>query len=298
MTEDMPPYQKIRIENFLAEVAYFEGNTNRAIEIYKKTASDARSLPKEDFLKVRNNNLGQAYFQSGDFKKAIETLEADLVLYQGIEDNRLFARIRYMLAESYRIDRQYEKSKEVFNSLIESSKKSDDLEHLFRAYNGMGNLFNDQGSYKDAAQFYERAIDISGRRGMDEQTITCIANLGIIYSNIGDMKKALEYFSSALAFLEGGRTSGGIMEHHHGRMHLELGEIARINKNFTEAMDHLKEALEISQKHGLPELSFWIYVTMAKTCKDSGNSELMNECIKQATPLANSAEKKEKLGEI
>jgi tetratricopeptide (TPR) repeat protein len=81
-------------------------------------------------------------------------------------------------------------------------------------------------------------------------------------------------------------------------MHLELGEIARINKNFTEAMDHLKEALEISQKHGLPELSFWIYVTMAKTCKDSGNSELMNECIKQATPLANSAEKKEKLGEI
>lgn len=298
MAEDMPVFQKLRIENFLAEVAYFEGNTNRAIEIYIKTATEARTLPKEDFFKVRNNNLGQAYFQKGEFKKAIEILEADSGLYQGIEDNRLFARIKYMLAESYRIDHQYEKAKEAFNSLIEYSKNSDDLEHLFRAYNGIGNLFNDQAAYKDAAQYYERAIDISGRRGMDEQTITCIANLGIIYSNAGDMKKALEYFSSALAFLEGGRTSGGIMEHYHGRMHLELGEIARINKNFGEAMDHLKEALEISQKHGLTELSFWIYITMAKAAKDSGNTELMKELIQQATPLADSADKKQKLGDV
>ncbi len=291
MTSETPSPQKLRIENFLAEVAYFEGNTDRAIDIYERTAKEAEALPPDEQLQIKNNNLGQSYFQKGEYKKAIAQLEKELELYRSIEDSRLIARTCYSLAESLRMEHEFDKARAQFDALILHAKQVDDVEHLFRGFNGMGNLLVDAGKLAEAAEYYERALDVSMRAGYDDQSISCIANLGVVNSNTGNLKKAKEYFTSALAYLEGERSSGGLMSQYHCRMHLELGEIYRLEKNYEEARKQLDEAAEITKLPNCRDLLFWVRLTQAKIAREEGDQLAVNALLDDAKELADTPDK-------
>ncbi|MBI2092656.1 MAG: tetratricopeptide repeat protein [Deltaproteobacteria bacterium] len=293
-TEPLSP-QKLRIENFLAETAYFEGNIDKAIEIYERTAEASLKLPLKDRLLIKNNNLGQSYFQKGDYKRATECLEKEVELYQDSGDSRLIARARYMLAESYRMERKFGEALSNFNILVEYSKSVNDLEHLFRAYNGLGNLHLDNNKLEDAAACYERALDISSRFGFEEESIPCLTNLGIINSNMGNLKKADEYLSSSLAFLEGEKTNSWLAEQYHCRVHLELGELRRLQGRFDDAKKHLDDAEKLASATN--ELNFWIKLTQAKLAKGINDSKGFESLMAKAKELADTENKRKSLKE-
>jgi tetratricopeptide (TPR) repeat protein len=256
---------------------------------------DAQGLPKEEQLLIRNNELGHAYFQKGEHKKAILRLEKDVELFEQVGDMRQWARCIYVLAEAYRTESRIEDAVMALTRLIEYAKERDDLELLFRAYNGIGNIYNDQNDFENAAKFYERAVDVSSRMGGEDQMIACVANLGIVYSNAGDMKKAEEQLTSALGFLEGRKTLSGILEQYHCRVHLELGEIFRIGKKFDLAMAQLSEAEACAQTPAAAELLFWVKLTKAKTAVDMGDQTASKAYLLEAEKLADTDEKKKRL---
>ena len=122
--------------------------------------------------------------------------------------------------------------------------------------------------------------------------------MGVITSNMGDFKKAYEYFSAALAFLEGGHATGGIMEEYHCRVHLELGEICRINKKYDEARMHLEEAMRMAEASSNNEMLFWIYVTMFHLADDMKDRSLRKASLASASKLATTPEKSEILKKL
>jgi serine/threonine protein kinase/tetratricopeptide (TPR) repeat protein len=288
--------QKLRIENFLAEIAYFEGSIDKAIEIYERTAEASLKLPLKDQLLIKNNNLGQSYFQKGNYKHATECLEREVELYKDSEDSRLIARARYMLAESCRMERKFSGALDNFNILVEYSKSVNDLEHLFRAYNGLGNLHLDNNKLEDAATCYERALDISSRLEFEGESISCLTNLGIINSNMGNLKKAEEYLANSLGFLEGERISSGLAEQYHCRVHLELGEVKRLQGHFDEAKKHLDDAEKLAPNTN--ELNFWIKLTQAKLAKDTNDSSAFKSYATKAKELADTDKKRKALAEL
>jgi len=293
----LPLWQRLKIENYLAEVSYFEGDVDKALEVYKRTTAEASKLPREEQLLILNNNLGQTHFQKGDYKKAIEQLEKDLALYHDIEDRRFTAKMRYALAESYRFEKMYAEAANNFNALVDYARETGDLEHLFRGYNGMGNIFNDQEKWQEAAAYYKRAVDVSLRLGMEEHAVTCIANLGVIIANAGDLKEAIEHFTSALAYVEGGRAKSGLMQQLHCRIHLELGEAYRQNRQFKEAGEQLLEAEQLAESALTREFLFWIKLVQLKLASDMGDKNLQ-KLAKKAKSLADTKDKLAKLKEI
>lgn len=295
MAGNLPNYQKIRLENLLAEVYYFEGKIQNAIEIYEKTKEQAASLSYDERIKILNNSLGPALFQKGEYTRAISQLESDLDLLNKLGDKRLIARTQYMLAESYRKNGENDRATAELMKLFALCKETDDLESLFHAYNSLGNIYNDQRKFKEAATSYEHALDVSSRLGEEEQSILCIANLGIVNCDIGDHKKAYEYFSSALAYLDGPRVKSGIMELYRCRVHLEMGDICRAMKKFDEAREHLEIALNLSKTPETEHFLFWIKLTQANLAKDSGEKKLANTLLAELKELADTEEKKRRL---
>ncbi|KAJ5559378.1 hypothetical protein N7513_001777 [Penicillium frequentans] len=69
------------------------------------------------------------------------------------------------------------------------------------AFNGLGNLYSDQGKLKEAKDMYQRAL--AGREkalGPDHtSTLDTVNNLGILYSEQGKLKEAEEMYQRALA---------------------------------------------------------------------------------------------------
>jgi tetratricopeptide (TPR) repeat protein/predicted Ser/Thr protein kinase len=297
-SKNLPAFKKNQIENLLAEVLFFEGKLNEAVKVYERTSGDASHLSIEDQGKITNNNLGMCYFQKGEYKRAIDWLEKELNVLQKTEDKRVLARLQFRLAEACRMERVFHEAIKHLNLLIDYSKKSDDLEHLFRGYNGLGNVYNDQNKFGKAFSYYERALDIAMRLGMGEHTITCIANLGLIHSGKGDLKRAIEMFNLALAYLEGGKAKSGLMEQQHCRIHLEIGEVYRLNKQFEMAKSHLVEAEKLVKVFVNKEVLFGIKFALLALTLDTNDKTACERLLTELKHLADTPEKKAKLNGI
>ncbi len=299
IADKLPLPSRLRLDNFLAEVDYFTGRFESAIAIYERTASLAeRKLSREEQLKVKNNNLGECYFRRGLYQQAIERLKADIINYRDARENRLIAKAQYLLAESYRLKKDFDAAFDNFIVLIEYAKSVNDLDHLFRAYNGIGSLFSDQGRLEEAAGYFERALDIARRLGSDEQAIVCVMNLGIIAADSGELKKAKDYFVATLAFLEKTRGRGGFADLYRCQAHLELSDVYRRDKNFQEALKHVFEALKLAQKPAASDMMFWAIFTRAKIAADAKDETSRLKYFCEAEQLANTSEKRSRLKEI
>ena len=71
-------------------------------------------------------------------------------------------------------------------------------------YNNIGLLYEDQGDYAKALEYYNKALEISiqvlGEKHPD--VAKCYNDLGIIYYRQGEYAKTLEFFNKALGILQ------------------------------------------------------------------------------------------------
>ncbi len=86
------------------------------------------------------------------------------------------------------------------------------------------------------------------------------------------------------------------MEQHHCRIHLEMGELCRINKQYSEAKKHLEEAEELSKRiSNSNELLFWIRLTQARIAHAEGDQMAVKTLLTDAKELADTPDKIEAL---
>ncbi|CAG8885562.1 unnamed protein product [Penicillium egyptiacum] len=81
---------------------------------------------------------------------------------------------------------------------------SDDNIELLGAFDGLGNLYSDQGKLKEAEEMYQRALaGYKKALGLDHtSTLNTVTNLGLLYSDQGKLKEAEEMYQRALAGYE------------------------------------------------------------------------------------------------
>ena len=139
------------------------GYPRTLIEIYEKL------LPEDHFkgeriLKDKRTheavlgNLGNAYSDLGDAKKAIDYYEQALKIAREIGDIR---------------------------------GEGNHLGNLGSAYSALGDA-------KKAIDYYEQALKIAKEIGDIRNEGVCLGNLGLAYSDLGDAKKAIDYYEQAL----------------------------------------------------------------------------------------------------
>jgi tetratricopeptide (TPR) repeat protein len=75
---------------------------------------------------------------------------------------------------------------------------------VWKAFNGLGNLYSDQGKLREAEEMYQRALaGCEKALGLDHIfTLDSVNNLGILYCGQGNLKKAEEMYQRALAGCE------------------------------------------------------------------------------------------------
>ncbi|KAL2829086.1 hypothetical protein BJY01DRAFT_240744 [Aspergillus pseudoustus] len=92
------------------------------------------------------------------------------------------------------------------NFLMQKERHSwrEDRLDICEAWNGLGNIYSDQGKLREAEEMYQRAL--AGKEkalGLDHtSTLRTVHNLGLLYSNQGKLQEAEEMYQRALAGTE------------------------------------------------------------------------------------------------
>gem|GEM_PF-3539473 len=252
-------------------VRAYGGDPAMAVRLADEGLKICRSMKfKEGMAKwFRERTVGRS--NMGDFPGALEDCAKACKLYNELGMADMAARARYNEAIVYGEKGDYHKAEEIFLSLLDLFReKADKFQYGFTLY-ALGGIAMDRGEYAKAMDLFVQSMHVwrdTGNKLWEEQIVIMLgslydrmgmhekvlemnmqfqpdtlaggsnfANAGLIYSGLGELDVALEYFTQAL-------------EKDRGHPHHEVDDLALISdvhrqkNNMDVALRYCEEALE------------------------------------------------------
>ncbi len=194
-------------------------------------------------------NLGNAYFDLGDARKAIDSYEQSQVVMREIGDRRGECNNLSNLGNAYRNVGDVRKAIEFFEQALVVIRETGDPRGEGCCLGNVGLAYADLGDARKAIEFYEQHLVIAREIGDRHGEGNTLGNLGTAYADLGDARKAIDYHEQRLVIAReiGDRRGEGNALGSLGNAYGNLGD-ARKAIEFYE--QHLVIAREIGDRRG------------------------------------------------
>lgn len=134
---------------------------------------------------IAHHNLGKMYTQNGLFKEAENEFKKALALAPSYA-NRVIKNIRENLANTYRLQKKFDKALEEINKNISCRW------YNFGTYQSLGVIYDDMGDEKKAQEAWEKGLTLNPRSN------GLLYNLGLLYLRKAQYPQAKEYFQKSI----------------------------------------------------------------------------------------------------
>jgi tetratricopeptide (TPR) repeat protein len=180
-------------------IAYKDlGDARKAIEFYELALVIVREIGKRRAEGANLGNLGNAYAALGDARKAIEFYEQCLMLHREIGDRREEGADWGNLGNVYKNLGDARKAIKFYEQHLVIAREIGDRQGEGNALGNLGNAYKDLGDARKAIEFYELALVIAREIGDRHGEGNALGNLGLAYADLGDARKAIEFYEHAL----------------------------------------------------------------------------------------------------
>ena len=143
-------------------------------------------------------NLGNAYADLGDARKAIEYHEKALIIDREIGDRRGEGQDLGNLGLAYADLGDARKAIEYHNQRLFIAREIGDRLGEGNALGNLGLAHHSLGDARKAIEYYEQQLDITREIGDRRGEGSAMGNLGVVHKNLGDARKAIDYYEHAL----------------------------------------------------------------------------------------------------
>ena len=199
----------------------------------------ARRLNKRDYEGYALGNLGVAYKDLGEMRKAIEFFDQVLVIAREIDDRQAEGTVLNNLGLAYFVLGETRKAIEFYEqSLVIGDRREEGY-----ALNNLGLAYAALGETRKATEFYEQALVIDREIGDRRGEGYALGNLGLAYRDLGEMRKAIEFFAQQIEIAReiGDRRSEGTAVGNLGGSYILLGETRKAIEFCEQALAILRE---------------------------------------------------------
>lgn len=220
------------------------GDWRKAIELYELSLELWRATGNLESVAFTLNNMGMAYFNSGEpyqgLKNLNEALEAiRIVGSRGNEAGYLcnIAMAHYSVGEVQKALDTLDQALAIIRA-----DKIDFIEPY--AFGLQGTILNSLGEYERAIESYEKALSRARQFGMSEGERAVLSNMGDTYSHASQYEKAIETYGMAL----GVKVPGDPREIDPGRL-VRLADVYLTSGNARKALELMEQALPLFQEN-------------------------------------------------
>lgn len=225
---------------------YFKtGEYNKALDKFNK----AIRLFKKEGLQIdaasAYNNIGLIFEKKGEYEKAMEHLLEAAKIWEESNTQTELARVYLNIGLIHFRNENYNLSKKYYEKSLEIRKKINDREGIALVYNNMAILNFSQENYDQVRSYFQEAYDIYKEEENYRQQAMTLANLGKIYSVLGQRNKALEAYNECIAVEKKLQDRSGLI----GSYEM-VAALLKEREKYENAMNYLDSAYNIARRIG------------------------------------------------
>ncbi len=203
----------------------------------------ARRLEHREGEGVALGNLGTAYKNLGETRRAIHFHKQYLVIAREIGDRRGEGVALGNLGTAYKNLGETRRAIQFYEQRLAIAREIGDRRGEGNALGNLGLAYADLGETHHAIEFHEQCVaiarDIGDRRGEG----AVVGNLGIAYATLGETRRALQFYEQQLAIVReiGDRRSEGAALGNLGISNATLGETHRAIQFYKQQLAIVRE---------------------------------------------------------
>jgi tetratricopeptide (TPR) repeat protein len=174
-------------------IAYSDlGETRKAIQYYEQVLGIVREIGDRRSEGRALGNLGLAYAGLGELRKAIHYYEQRLEFSPELGDHRGEGNVLGNLGLAYAGLGEPRKAIQYYEQQLEIAREIGDRRGEGRALGNLGNAYQNLGERSKALQYYEERLEIAREIGDRQGEAIASWNLGILLAQEGDLARAIE----------------------------------------------------------------------------------------------------------
>lgn len=212
---------------------------NMMIDSLENLYSQATAAKDRVDLLIR---LSEAYHEY-DYPKAIALGYDALAIAKTVAYQRGIFFAYNTMGLSYNASGPIDSAYHYTKMTLDLATELDDPYCLAIAKNNIGTYYLNQGNYPLSLQYFQEALAHDGEAVGFIDPMSIYANIGIIHEELGDEKKAVDYY---LKSAEEAQAKGG--EANLAYAHLDIGYVNCMLDDYDSGLQHYQEALAIYKK--------------------------------------------------
>ncbi len=256
-----------KLYNNLGVAHKLKGDFKTALKFYLRALRTARNLNDKEKIGKTYNNMAIIYLRQGNIPKSMEYYLDALSIYEELKDTSKIAKNYLELAKVYLISKDYQKAVEYYKKVL--SFEHPVVEKLKpQIYFGLGKAYRflyategDEEMISQAVEYLKEAMAIDPKF-----SVSVYRELALIYGNLKEYEKALEYALKALSE-DRKRKNLPIL----AQDYLIIGSTFFNLEEPEKAEHYLKEAEKIASKIGDKSLLKDVYAYLSMVYKSKGD---------------------------
>ena len=239
------------------------------------------------------SSLGVVSMYDNNTENAVLNMSKSISMYEELNDSASIVRNKINLGAVYYNNTKYDKSIEIYESIINTSEKYLNKWGRSILYNNIALNYIAVNKFEDALRMLELSLSIKEEMNDKGGIATCYSNLGIVYFNIDSINVAKHYYTKAKKLhLEVGNELGIV------HCNMDLANVYIKEKEVKKAKAFINEAISIIEDNNYLFLLSESYGVLSKTYEAEGDFGKALEVYKESIHYKDSMLNKESYDEV
>ena len=222
------------------------GNYEQAVDYYYQAIDIHNSTGNKRGTAVVTISIGNIFWHYSDYEKALEHYNRALRYFEETGDKVAIASI---INNRANIFLQWGKLDQALADYIESLKIKEEMKapqtNIALTLENTGIIYRELGEYNKALEYHEKALDTYKMIGSKMGIARSLNNIGLVYNELEDYPRALDYYQQSLQIKEEIGHKPGIA------ITLDnIGAIYLVSKDFHKALEYQHKSLALREKMG------------------------------------------------
>jgi len=174
------------------------GEPRRAIDYYEQRLVIAREIGDRRGEGAALGNLGNAWADLGEPRRAIDYYEQDLVIAREIGDRRGEGNALGSLGLAWADLGEPHRAIDYYEQRLVIAREIGDRRGEGQAIGNLGNAYLNLGEPRRAIDYYEQQLVITRQIGDRRGEGNALGSLGLAWADLGELRRAIDYYEQRL----------------------------------------------------------------------------------------------------